>query len=305
VLGVGVARRGEQARTLRLPADPALPARDRPEGLQTHPDAALGARIVDGAIVWERVADGEPVARHPAPGATLLGLLPGDAARVVVQHDERVEVVDRHGTVGPTLDGAAHHTFADASVIGDWLVVEPHGSVPPWNLIDGAQRTIPPETQAWAVIGDTLYEVIGTRAPRLVRTDLVAGTRRELALRTAGLPIHAIVGGFELSPDGRRISVGYRVTEELRAVATWELDTGALVWAGPFTAFVGGGWVIAGGRAHVPTFDDVDALLLDTGRRTNLRVCEADLRAVPVEPPPPPDTYWAPEAACAAAIRAR
>jgi hypothetical protein len=47
----------------------------------------------------------------------------------------------------------------------------------------------------------------------------------------------------------------------------------------------------------VPDFS-VDAVIRDSGARTNLRVCEKDLRVVAVDPPPAPDSIWAPSEAC-------
>jgi hypothetical protein len=60
-----------------------------------------------------------------------------------------------------------------------------------------------------------------------------------------------------------------------------------------------GDWLVAGGRAYVPNFE-LAAVLRDSGARTNLRVCEDDFRAVPVSPPPSPDTVWAPSSLCRA-----
>ena len=58
----------------------------------------------------------------------------------------------------------------------------------------------------------------------------------------------------------------------------WDVETGTLLWVGPETSTVIGDWLLAGGRVYIPTFD-VDQLLRDTGTRTNLRLCEKDLRA--------------------------
>ena len=45
---------------------------------------------------------------------------------------------------------------------------------------------------------------------------------------------------------------------------------------------------------------ETDAVGVYSGTRTNLRVCEEDLRPVAVLPFPPSNTVWAPEGACAA-----
>jgi hypothetical protein len=81
----------------------------------------------------------------------------------------------------------------------------------------------------------------------------------------------------------------------------WDVETGALVWVGPPAAQIVADtdWIASAGHLYIPVFD-VDAILRDAGARTNLRVCENDLRAIPISPPPAPDTYWAPAAACVA-----
>jgi len=107
-----------------------------------------------------------------------------------------------------------------------------------------------------------------------------------------------VIGELSASTDGAWVAARYAVNEDLEAVALWDTATGALLWAGPESARLLGGWLIAAGRAVRPSFE-LDALLHSSGARTNLRLCEADLRAVPVTPPPPADSVWAPAAACA------
>ncbi|HEY5938636.1 MAG TPA: hypothetical protein VIU61_28490, partial [Kofleriaceae bacterium] len=148
-----------------------------------------------------------------------------------------------------------------------------------------------------AFAGDEVWWVEGTRQPRLVRMPF-GGKPEKKVLAVGSLPFHHAIDELAVSPDRARATIKYSITEgELAAYGTWDIASGTLLWVGPRTTQLVGDWIIAGTMAYLPVFD-IDAILADTGARTNVRVCQKDLRAVPVSPPPPVDTYWAPESAC-------
>jgi hypothetical protein len=188
--------------------------------------------------------------------------------------------------------------------LGDLEVAEGHlisrsdNTVAVWNLTTGASFPVPLGVKDAAIFSGELWVITGHHAPVLERLRLDGGKARdERPLSTAGLPFYQIRDGIQISADKSRVTAFYAVTEELTALATWDIESGALLWVGPPSASVIGDWVLGGGRAYIPAFG-IDQLLRDTGARTNLRLCEKDLRAVPVSPPPAPDTYWAPPEAC-------
>ncbi len=288
--------------TLLLPADPKLPSRPPEPGLVTDPHSPFGARIAGNAVVVVRVDDGALVAKHDGSGEIHQVKVLGDGS-VVVERGAVREVISLAG-VHVKL-APSRGALGELSVTRGYLTSRSSGSVAVWELATGRAIELPAGSRDVALATDEAWTVTGLRKPRLVRMPLAAGSRpREIRLSTAGLPFHHIGTHLQVSPDGRRLTAEYAVTEDLTAIATWDAESGALVWVGPPAARVVGSWVIAGGRAYIPAFD-IDAILRDTGVRTNLRVCKDDLRAVPVVPPPRADTYWAPDAACAAATDPR
>jgi hypothetical protein len=220
--------------------------------------------------------------------------LPDDSGRVVVRPEEQYIVLARDGT-RVTLAGTRYvQTF---EVHGTVIVGRDDRGIVAWDAATGAELALAEATHAALFTGDETWSITGHRKPRLVRKRRDGSTVRELALSTAGIAFHHAADEIALSPDRKRLAAKYAVTESLFAYAIWDADTGTLLWVGPPTASILGDWIIAGGRAYRPQFE-LDAILRDTGARTNLRVCQNDLRVVPVTPPPAADTYWAPPAAC-------
>jgi hypothetical protein len=276
--------------------DPAIPTRTRDAELVTDPGTRYGTRREGGDIVVVRVADGIEVARHTVSAGAVVRPLPDESGSIVVELDGAREIVLRSkARVG--LAPNRHFRLGALEVRDGHLISRSDDSVAVWALDSGRTVAIPLGARDVVISHGELWAITGQRKPRLSRIRVDGKGVRETRLSTAGLPFHHVRNGLRLSPDGTRLSAIYAVTEELTAIATWDVETGVLLWIGPPTAQIIGDWIVAGGRAYVPVFE-VDALLRDTGARTNLRLCREDLRAVPVVPPPPPDTYWAPDAAC-------
>jgi len=287
-----------------VPIDPAVPARKRDADLVTDPRSRYGTKLAGNEVVVVRVADGIEVARHLlASGGGSVRPLPDASGGIVVEHDGTRELIARSKD-RIKLAPNRHVRLGELEILDGHLVSRSDDSVAVWELSTGRSVAIPVGARDVAIANGELWAVTGQRKPRLARIQLDGKGTRETRLSTVGLPFHHVRKNLIVSPDGRRLTAEYAVTEELTAIATWDAGSGALLWVGPPTSRVIGDWVLAGGRAFVPVFD-VDAILRDTGARTNLRLCKDDLRAVPVVPPPAPDSYWAPDASCAAAADPR
>ena len=126
------------------------------------------------------------------------------------------------------------------------------------------------------------------REGELVRIALDTGERTVHRLLGSGLPLRGIDGAPHPSPDGRHAWARYLVDEDLTATAIWELATGVVVWVGSDRATIA--WPTIADEGGITSLElDVDRIISETGRRTNLRVCPDDYRAVAVEPPPAPE----------------
>ena len=301
---VDVAQLDTDREPIFVPVDPALPIRTRPAELVTDERSPFGVRLAGTELVIERVRDGVVTTRHAIAGidtTTPPALIPDDSGRVLVLREGKQLVIAPDGK-RVTLERSARDpsviTGRDLELAGDHLLLRASPTSVVWSLADGHRLPIPTNTQAIAIAGDEVWWIEGARQPRLVRMPLAGKpARRPLEIRS--LPFHHALDELVVSPDRARVTIKYSITEgdELAAYATWDVASGTLLWVGPRTTQLVGDWVIAGTHAHLPLFD-VDAILADTGARTNLRVCRSDLRAVPVSPPPAPDSYWAPDAAC-------
>ncbi|MEJ7603450.1 MAG: serine/threonine-protein kinase [Kofleriaceae bacterium] len=284
-----------------VPVDPALPIRTRPADLATDPRSTFGVRVV-GTEVVERVRDGVVTARHLVPGLDAMTppAPPDDSGRVLVVRDGKHVVIAPGGNQVTLQRGSRDPTVVssrDLELAGEHLVLRASPTSVVWRLADGQRLAIPNDTQALAITDDEVWWIEGIRQPRLVRMPF-GGKPERRTLAVASLPFHHAIDELVMSPDRTRATLKYSITEgELAAYATWEVATGTLLWVGPRTTQLVDDWVIVGTRAYIPVFD-VDAILADTGTRTNFRVCRSDLRAVPVSPPPTADSYWAPEQAC-------
>jgi hypothetical protein len=271
-----------------VPADPARPIRAREPDLVTSPDSALGVRVVGNTAVVVRVADGAEQARHSITAGAAVSIandklfLQRDGSLVVVGQGDR-----RIALEGATLAG--RQDLSDTHVVGDGKL---------WDLRDGRALVVEGMTDG-RLVGDEVWWIAGGEQPRLIRVGLASGARREVRLLTPGLVFGGVTTELGASTDGSRVTARYRFAGGLGGIATWNTTTGDLLWIGSDDARVIGDWVVENGRAYRPVFD-VDAIIADTGARTNLRVCKADLRAVPVLPPPAATSVWAPDAACAA-----
>ncbi|HEU0030003.1 MAG TPA: serine/threonine-protein kinase [Kofleriaceae bacterium] len=281
--------------TYLVPVDPAREPRKAVAGLVGDPRSAYATLLPGGGVAVVKLATDEVIARYPGAFSSARPL-PDASGRIVVEQAGKRFVI-ANGRQIP-LAATRLADLGTLEVVDDHLIARSRDDVAVWNLATGAAIPVTIGAHDVAIRGGELWTITGTRKPRLIRASLAGAGARETALSTAGLPFHHPTKHLTISPDGKRVTIEYAVTEELTAIATWDADTGRLLWVGPPSARVVGDWVLAGGHAYVPSFD-IDALLRDTGARTNLRVCESDLRAVPVVPPPPPDTYWAPASACA------
>ena len=287
-----VAQLDTDASTLLIPIDPALPVRAREHALVTDEHSPYATQLAGSEVAVVRVRDGATVGRHSAAGASVR-ILPDATGRVLVRRDANAAVIALDNASMPLTPPPAR-VPGDLEVIGNHLLARAGNEVEIWDLTTGKGRKLSGDV---AISSDEIWTLNGHREPHLDRSARsMRGTDVELA--TAGLPFHRIRGELQASPDGKRLTATYEVTEERSALATWDATTGDLLWVGPPTARVIGNWVVAGGRAFVPRFD-LPSILADTGARTNLRVCKSDLRAVAIVPPPPPDSYWAPDSACA------
>ena len=278
--------------------EPGVVPRKRDPELVTDPSSRYGVRRDGTDLVVVRVGDGVEAARHAAPTGATARPLPDDSAGILVERDGVREIVART-KLRVTLAPNRALRIAALELGGGYLIARGDDGVAVWDIESGRAIALPIGARDVAIRGGELWTISGQRKPRLSRTRPGGTPPRETRLSTAGLPFHHARGVLEISPDGVRVTGTYAVTEELTAIATWDVETGALLWVGPPASRVVGDWVIGGGRVYVPNFD-LDAILRDTGARTNLRLCRDDLRAVPVVPPPDPDTYWAPAAACSA-----
>ena len=276
--------------------DPALAPRAYDRNLTTDPRSPFGVKVIGADINEvrvENVADGKQIAKH-AGFATAAYPMPDDTGRVIIQAEDKRDVVSPDGkrvTLAPLAGEIVGY-----DIVGNLLVAHGKTRSDVWDLATGQLLAIPKTSNLVAIIDDVLWTIEGKS--NLVRAKRDGSQRREVALSTAGLPFDKIVDEVTISDDRKRISARYALGDELHAYAIWDAETGVLLWVGPPTASIVGDWIVSGGRAFVPVFD-LAAVLHDSGARTNLRVCEKDLRVVPVTPPPAPDTYWAPPAACA------
>ncbi len=276
-------------------ADPAIEPRVRPADLVTDPSSRYTTQRSGGEIVVATI-EGKEVVRFPAPAHATARPLPDASDTIMIETDGTRELVNRSRRV--VLGPVKQVRLGDLEVTEGHLISRGDSTVAVWEMSTGRAFAIPVGARDVAIRAGELWAITGNQMPKLERIRLDGKrSRAPVRLSTAGLPFHQARDGVQISADQKRLSVEYAVTEALTAVATWDAETGALLWVGPPASSVVGDWVIGGGRAYIPTFD-VDAILEDTGGRTNLRLCKSDLRAVPVSPPPAPDTYWAPDSAC-------
>ncbi|MEO8705273.1 MAG: serine/threonine-protein kinase [Kofleriaceae bacterium] len=275
--------------------DPSVAPRPRGE-LVTDPRSRYGTRRDKGELFVVRVSDGVEVGRHIVAATATARPLPDDSGSIVVEEAGKRDVLTR-AKLRTALAPTRQVRLGTLEIIDGYLVSRADDSVSVWELASGRAFAVPLAARDVAITGGEAWAVTGGSRPRLARMRLDGKGTRDLRLSTAGLPFHQVRDQLRVSADGKRLTAAYAVTEELRALATWDVETGALLWVGPPAARVIGDWVVSAGRAYVPSFD-IEALLRDTGTRTNLRLCRDDLRAVPVVPPPAPDSYWAPATAC-------
>ena len=281
------------AATHLVAIDPAIATRAREADLVTDPSSRFGVRRIGPELVVLAIADGKEVARYVEPGDARP--LPDDTARILVDNAGTRSVLAPAGRI--TLTPNRHARLGTLEVADYHLVSRTDDSVAVWNLATGAAFALPLGARDVLLRGGELWTVVGGRKPKLLRIRLDGKGTREIRLQTPGLPLQHVRDQLHISRDGKRFIARYAIGEELRARAIWDAERGTLLWVGPPASSIAGEWVLSGGRAYVPVFA-LDALLRDTGARTNLRVCEDDLRAVPVTPPPPADTFWAPKSAC-------
>jgi hypothetical protein len=278
--------------------DPAVAPRKREADLVTDPHSNYATRVVGKEAILLRAHDGSEILRHPVPEGTTARPLPDGSGSIVIEHAGMREVLTR--TRMKTVLGQTKQVrIGELELVQNHLISRSDGTVAVWELSTGRAFAVPTGARDVAIVHGELWAIVGNQQPRLERIRLDGkGARPPVRLSTAGLPFHQAREELSVSSDGKRVSIIYAVTESLTAVAIWEADTGTLLWVGPPSTAVIDAWVLAGGHAYAPAFE-VDQILRDTGARTNLRLCEKDLRAVPVSPPPPSDTYWAPAEACA------
>ncbi len=280
-----------------LSTDPAVAPRKRESDLITDPHSNYGTRVVGKEVLVIRVGDGSELLRHVVPEGTTARPMPDQSGTVVVEHAGTREVITRN-RMRLTLGETKQVRLGDLEIAEGHLISRSDKTVAVWNLTTGRAFPIPIGVKDVAITGGELWAITGHHAPMLERLRLDGGKSRDgQPLSTAALPFHQVRDGIQISGDHKRVTAFYGVTEELVALATWDVEKGTLLWVGPETSTVIGDWVLAGGRAYIPSFE-IDQLLRDTGTRTNLRLCKQDLRAVPVSPPPTPDTYWAPDELC-------
>ncbi len=281
-----------------LSTDLAIVPRKREPDLVTDPHSNYGTRVVGKEVLVVRVGDGSELVRHAVAEGSTARPMPDQSGSVLVEYAGTRNMITKD-RMKLTLGQSKQVRLGDLEIAEGHLISRSDGTVAVWNLTSGASFSVPVGARDAAIFGGELWTITGHPAPILERFHL---DRRKpdpepRYLSTAGLPFYQARDGIQISADGKRVTAVYAVTEELTSLATWEVETGHLLWVGPPSAIVIGDWILGGGRAYVPVFD-IDQLLRDTGARTNLRLCEKDLRAVPVSPPPAPDTYWAPISAC-------
>ncbi len=295
--------------TYLVSPDPKIAPRTRPPELVTDARSKFGIHTVTTGdateLVVVRVADDHELWRLPVPSTARAHVVPDGTPSIVIEDGSKREVVaDKRARIA--LGTTKQLRLGDLTVIGGYLISRADSTVAVWELATGRAVAVPVGTRDATIVNEELWTITNHHAPRLSRIRLDGSGALDVRLSTAGMAFHDVRSQIQLgdgstiqpSPDGKRVSAEYQVTEELSAIATWDAETGALLWVGPPSSSIVGDWVLAGGRAYIPSFD-VDQILRDTGARTNLRLCKTDLRAVPVSPPPAPDTYWAPDAACA------
>jgi hypothetical protein len=277
--------------------DAAVVPRPRDARLATDPRSTIGVSADATEVRVEQLADGKQLARHAGPAIAAVPF-PDTSGRVIVTRaDNTREILAIDGTRVALAPLVAEILGYDVVVSGDTTLLVAHQRTRSdmWDLATGALVAIPATSNLVAVIDDAFWMIDGKST--LVRTKRDGSQRTERLLSTTGLTFHRIADEVVISDDRKRISARYALDDERFAYAIWSTDSGTLLWVGPTTASIVGDWLVAGGRATIPAFD-LAAVLRDSGARTNLRVCEQDLRVVPVVPPPAPETYWAPPAAC-------
>lgn len=280
-----------------LSTDPAVTPRKREPDLVTDPHSNYGTRVVGKEVLVVRVGDGSEVVRHPVGDGASARPLPDQSGSILVEYAKSREVITK-AKLKLTLGQTKQVRVVDLEIAEGHLISRGDHTVAVWNLRTGVAFSVPVGVRDAVIASGELWVITGHHAPTLERLRLDGGKGKTRPLSIAGLPFYQAREGILLSADRKRLTATYAVTESLEAVATWDVETGHLLWVGPPTSTVIGDWVLGGGRAYMPTFD-IDGILRDTGARTNLRLCEKDLRAVPVSPPPAPNTYWAPAEACA------
>jgi hypothetical protein len=275
-----------------IPVDDRLPVRIAEEGLETDPRSRVGTILRDGELIVITVADGAVLARHPGTWSRA-AVVPDDSGRVVAEEIGGAVVLLAPSRAPLALEGVSGLSSVELAD-GGVLVVHGYDT----TAVDPATgRVLAAVGSAALLAGDRLWSIEHGRLPQLVETPVDGRPPRRRDLDIAGLPLVAVVTVASVSPDRRRVTARYRVTEELYAQAIWDIESGALLWVGPPSAQVIGDWIVSGQRVYQPAFE-LDAVLHQTGARTNLRVCRDSLRAVPVWPPPAPETIWAPDPAC-------
>jgi hypothetical protein len=281
-----------------VPVDPAAKVIEIEDPSEFHGVPGPGAKRVwmtdDKETSIYSLADGSKLAHFPDPDRDTAGFLPdGSIIRVA---STGLSITTPKGDL-PKLPRAEEVTEPSWDFDGTYFVgTGKHVLV--WNLNTKQLVGDLGEAHDADIVNDEVWAIPDKGPAVLRRWNIANKTTRDVTLSETSLPYHGPAVVHPTS-DGKMMFGSYNIANDAYNVfAMWDATTGALVWLGQGDTQVFANGLVCDGRAFNPDLD-IEHLLASTGARTNLRVCPRDYRAVPVFPPPAPDTVWAPPSACA------
>jgi len=285
-------RHGKQYALTLLP-DGKTTSRALPPGALTRLGSPYFLTYDKATLRWHELATGKNVGSHKLAKAKI-ELLPGKRGAVAVLHYRSGALLYPDGSkrnTGYLVDVSSD----DARYVGIRRKDQGYDIV---DLEGRGQFTVPRiDAGAFNSSAGYMWGVSRTRKPTLHRWRLADGAHTNVPLRVDQIPFSGNVRDFRAGPKGEFVSASYRISDRMNAVAMWRTNDGALVWFGNRRSKLAPPWVGSEQELFRPT-TDLRKLIRDTGARTNFRVCRNSFDAVAVEPPPPPESVWAPASAC-------
>ncbi len=248
----------------------------------------------DGAVVrWHDLATGKPAGSQKLVKAKF-ELLPGKRGAVAVIHHDKGALLYPGGAKRKV--GRLITLFTDdARYVAIKRVDQGYDIVD----LDGSTEFSVPRIDGGGFnpSAGVLWGLSRTRKPILHRWRLADSTHTSVPLRVDQIPFAGNLTSFRAGAAGDFVSARYTIAGRTQAQAVWRTSDGALVWIGPKRSRTAPPWVGSERELFRPT-TDLKQLIRATGARTNFRVCRNTFDAVAVDPPPSPESVWAPARAC-------